>query len=75
MKGGTFGTYEEENKPEVTPFLRSRCRLENNIKVDFKVTGWKDVDWKVWFSTGISSGIFELEDKLSGFIKYEKFLN
>jgi hypothetical protein len=27
------------------PFRKLRCRWEDNIRWDFKETGWKGVDW------------------------------
>ena len=59
-------------KPEEL-FGRPRCRCEDNIKVDVKGIGCRDMDWAHLVQVGVTG--FEHGIKLSGSIKVEAFLD
>jgi hypothetical protein len=42
---------------EKTPLGKSRHRWENNIEMDLKEVGWKNVDWIHLSQDGTNSGI------------------
>jgi hypothetical protein len=45
-------------KPErKRPPRRPRGKWEDNIEIDFRKTGWGDMDWITWLSIGINGGL------------------
>jgi hypothetical protein len=47
-------------KPEEKrPLGRPRCRWVDNIKIDFRETGWDGMDWigLIWLRLGTSGGL------------------
>jgi len=49
--------------------MQPRCGLEDNIKTDLEIR-CDVIDWFIWLTLGIISGLYQSSGATSGFVNY-----